>query len=667
MKKTTFYAITIFLLLAGCQKEEMNTNKVNEESAIVQSGKVRTLSLSGSIPDETSTRIALTQEEDRSITLTWQEDDQIELCFVQGSTKVKKTVTVKNLSEDKKRASFDLLLPDEIDDGVFDLYGVYGGGGLLDSDPTIAILPALTKSTSSFNALSDSEYTMLRFSAREMNTADMQTSVIFQHVGSLFCLTLKNTTGVNLDNIGEARLSSSTTGWAYNSPASNKGYNLVTDMLQDVESAGNYISLYANGTIATGDTLNFWGWYPIIQDVTWPQLTLSIYDNNDQLMGVSNNVKPARTSPSTVGKCFYFFAVLNDAGFHFTDKTYTAPLSISDLTLTGDLKHADSGDDFIGMVYTKSGNVYYNQAQLNGEWSGEINLGAGSDPRLVVDAGNKPHVVYVDGDKIAYSTKNEEGFISPIYIETNFEGSCSKPDIAIDGSGFAHITYTDTRGNTGAYTNHPDIMYAVNSSGSFIKTLIYNGYYESYGGADAGADYFNKGSRIAVDATGRYFILSHKYDFYKWMNGNDKNYTVIVNSGTANGSGGSTYKYDREDIYDIAFDGTNVLVFYKTGNVVNTAQLTVSGNTISFTDPQQVTAPLSNSSTTPATLLALPTIRVLGGISAGNIFLKYNTEEEVINNPVKSGTVVVATECSGEIFVAYSGTDDIIRLIKRVE
>lgn len=74
-----------------------------------------------------------------------------------------------------------------------------------------------------------------------------------------------------------------------------------------------------------------------------------------------------------------------------------------------------------------------------------------------------------------------------------------RPDIAVDGNGYAHITYTDTEGNTGAYTDKPDIMYAVNSSGSFVKTLIYNGYYESYGGADAGADYYDKGSRITLD------------------------------------------------------------------------------------------------------------------------------------------------------------------------
>ena len=667
MKKLIYYIITIVLFLAGCSKLDLPIDETNKETATEQHGEAKTLSIFAEMPHETSTRVALSKEVDNSIKLTWEENDQIQLCFVQNGNKVKQVVTVKNITNEGQKASFDVIIPEDFDDADFDLYGVYGGGGLLDSDPTMAILPTVSSSNSSLSTLSDAESTMLRFSAEGI-TANSSVSVAFQHIGSLFCLTIKNATATNIENVGEARITSSVGGWAYNSVESGKSYNLVTEMFQDVETAGNYISLYADGAIVADNTLSFWGWYPPLIGVNWPELSVKLYSKNNELLATSSNSKPARETPTEAGKCFYFYGVMNDGGLHFTDNTFTAPLSIVDLTVMGDLRHADSGSDFIGMVYTKTGNVYYNQAQLNGEWTGEILLGAGTDPRIAIDGNDNPHVVYVDAGKIVYRMNDGASFSEPNFIETNFAGTCSMPDIAVDGSGFAHITYTDSRGNTGDYTNHPDIMYAVTSSGVFIKTMIYNGYYDTYGGGTYLADYFNKGSRIAVDATGRYFILAHKYDFYRWPNGSDKNYSVIVKSGIANGSLGSTYNADKEDVYDIAFDGTNIIAFYKTGNVVNTAQLAVSENTITFTNTQQVAAPLSNSYTTPATLLALPNNRVLGGISGGKVFTKYGAVEQVSDKTVKGATVVVATQCGGNIYTAYTASiDGMIRLMKRVE
>jgi len=58
-------------------------------------------------------------------------------------------------------------------------------------------------------------------------------------------------------------------------------------------------------------------------------------------------------------------------------------------------------------------------------------------------------------------------------------------------------------------TDLPNIMYANNTSGSFVKAVAFDGY-------DTGWDKysFNKGSRIAVDAAGTtYYIIAHKYGY----------------------------------------------------------------------------------------------------------------------------------------------------------
>jgi uncharacterized protein (TIGR02145 family) len=269
-----------------------------------------------------STRIAFTQQ-GISVALTWEEGDQLDLLFVQGDTRVKQTVPVINISADGKKAGFAFTVPEGIE-GTFDLYGVYGGGGLDDTNPSLAELPTITGSAPSLKSLAEGKNFMMVFSQKELTTASPQASVTFRHLGSLFCLTLKNLSGTALTNLGRAELvsSASDSGWAYNVGTTLRYYNLVDGTFQDPETAGSFITLYGDGNVATNDTLNFWGWYPPLPEGNWPELTLELYDKNNTLLGTSSNVKPARTSPTASGKNYHFYAAWNDAGLHFTDHTY---------------------------------------------------------------------------------------------------------------------------------------------------------------------------------------------------------------------------------------------------------------------------------------------------------------------------------------------------------
>jgi len=94
MKKSINYLLlfaALIVLGVGCQ-DEPNISEV------------RTLSLTASMPpDESiSTRIAFTQV-GKSVIPTWKNGDQLDLLFVQGSTKVKQTVMVSNISDDRKK------------------------------------------------------------------------------------------------------------------------------------------------------------------------------------------------------------------------------------------------------------------------------------------------------------------------------------------------------------------------------------------------------------------------------------------------------------------------------------------------------------------------------------------------------------------------------------
>jgi hypothetical protein len=146
--------------------------------------------------------------------------------------------------------------------------------------------------------------------------------------------------------------------------------------------------------------------------------------------------------------------------------------------------------------------------------------------------------------------------------------------------GFAHITYTDSKGKIGAYTDTNDIMYATNKTDNFVNTCIFDGYLEYYGGADRYAEYFNKGSKIAVDENGTFYIAAHKYQYQTWMNGNDKQYSLAFKSTTGTG-GTEVMSSDAFDIYDVAAFGSKVALTYrhsttKFAEITGTTALTLS-------------------------------------------------------------------------------------------
>ena len=658
MKGIILSTIALIFLFSSCNKEVELIHPTEE---------LHKLTLSASMPEERDsfTRIALTKD-DKDVKLTWEDGDQLQVVFVQGELKEKRTVTVKNISEDRKKAQFDIIVPDNITDELFDLYGIYGGGGLSDSDPTLAILPENASNAGSLSSLETRKDMMLYFSVKELTMDDTNAKISFKHLGSLFCITVKNLSDTSLDNLSEARLIAETSGWSYNFGAGGGSYNIVTESFVESETAGSFISFGASAnSLASGESLSFWGWYPPLPDVTWPELKLQLNNESSDVIAVSENSKPERTAPTSVGKSYHFYAVWTGTKLQFTDDTYTPPPSIEDLTITGDLRHAEGGDGFIGMVYQKGTEVFYNEALVDGTWSGEVKLGVGSNPRIAIGTDNRPNVVYVTDGKIAFQNRSGSIWNEVIYVESNNGGSCSFPDVAVDVNGFAHITYTDTRGNTGDYTNHPDIMYAVNKSGAFVKTLIYNGYYDGWEQSYKIGHYYNNGSRITLDNSGNFYILIHHQDHYRSVySGTDNTYQVIVFSEVVSGAAGSTYGTNREDIYDIAYDGTNVVALYKTGNNYFTSQVVVNGTTMSFLNPIQVTPSITNTFTNPATLLAFADNRVIGGFSGSNLFTSNNGESLVYtDSSIKANTVVAVVRVGESNYAVYTDSSGTIRLL----
>lgn len=364
MKKIIFYftTLTMILLLASCSHETPFDG--NEKELLIKTKPVatRTISLTATMPnDDPSTRVGLEQLDNRCIALTWEEGDKLQLAFVERNewqtVKMKTTVTVSNISENKKRAQFDITIPDGFNFETFDLYGIYGGGGLSDDNPTEVILPTNTDNIGSLTSVEEKEHVMLYFTSKNIDANNPQVSVVFQHLGSLFCIEVKNIGTTSLNNLSEAQLVEvgGHNNWAFNCHVGGCRYDLITKKYLNTKATppSNYISFRApNSTLPSGQSIIFWGWYPA-SDVVWPELKLQLSTTTTI---TSVNTKPARENPTDAGKCYYFYAKWDGSQLGFTNNLFTpaSGLYLHDLTTMGSLNTIPSTerDDITAMKIT---------------------------------------------------------------------------------------------------------------------------------------------------------------------------------------------------------------------------------------------------------------------------------------------------------------------------
>ncbi|MDD4728451.1 MAG: hypothetical protein PHN55_06840 [Dysgonamonadaceae bacterium] len=312
MRKNIFYltTIAIIMLFGACSNEALfneNDKKFSKETD-------RIISITATIPP--TTRVALEQDENLDVLLKWEVDDQLQLVFVQGDIKNKETVTVKNISPDGKNANFDIVIPSEIT-GKFDFYGVYGGGGLSDDNPTLAILPTNTGEAGSLASIEEKEHVMFYFASKDMEITDSEALVIFKNFGSLFSINLKNTSASSIEGLTEARLIGvgDDDKWAYNIGDGGGSYDLITGEFQNTETAGNYISFKAEkNSLPSGESIDFWGWYPPLPEKVWPVLKLELSATTTL---VSTNSKPAQIVPTDAGMSYYFLAEWDGSNLKF--------------------------------------------------------------------------------------------------------------------------------------------------------------------------------------------------------------------------------------------------------------------------------------------------------------------------------------------------------------
>ncbi|WP_319507750.1 InlB B-repeat-containing protein [uncultured Methanolobus sp.] len=322
------------------------------------------------------------------------------------------------------------------------------------------------------------------------------------------------------------------------------------------------------------------------------------------------------------------------------------------LVPAGTLLDAAQGSDFTGVLYTRDSKLYYNQ-ESNDKWSGESWVGNGTEGRIAIDSSDNVHAAYTTDGKIGYRIFDGSSWSAEELILSNNAGICSKPDIAVDVDGGAHITYTDSRGQLGGYSEKDDIMYT-NSSSSFVKTVVYNGYYESYGGADYYGSYYLKGSYITVDANNNYYILTHNEAYSKSMQYIDRSYAVVVYSNIGTGNTPvitSSRSVDKTGIYDMITRGGKPYALYR-HNDVQSSELSVSGNVINFVNT------ITSSVSSVYSHDVLSGDIVVGSKSGSNLQTTYNGVSVTNSSIVVVGNAVSIVNDGTNFYAFYTDNAD---------
>lgn len=318
MKNTlSLLLLTVLLLFGRCTEEAVTSGEYGETGQ----GILVTAAMPSGEENTAPTRVALAQN-GNDITLTWEEGDILYLCFVDGddpSIKVNGVVTIQEITDHGKNSKFVIGIPDQITAGTFDLHGVYGSDGFSTTagEEHMVMLPESAWSGKNLTEIREKDMVMLAFSQTGISKSSPTLSVNFQHVGSLFNIQLKNTGTASLDNITKAELFAETPIQAYQGETGAK-YNLIERKFEGVSTSNTLPFEITTSGLAPNRIIDFWGWYSPQQEpgTNWPGLKLRVTaGGTDYETAVG---KAPRTSPTEIGKVYYFFAEFDGSELAFS-------------------------------------------------------------------------------------------------------------------------------------------------------------------------------------------------------------------------------------------------------------------------------------------------------------------------------------------------------------
>lgn len=321
-RRFTFFLTAILLIFVGCSEEVLKIDEPTGENA------KRTIKVIANVGDnDIGTRVAM-QQNGLDLNLTWEVGDVIWLVFYDGENFVHSNTTVTAVTNNGKRAEFEVDVPEGSDAEIFNLYGYYGGGqltgslGVINSGDLGIVNLQSAPWGGSLPALEGADLVMLRFAATGLDMESPEISVTFQHVGSLFKIFLENISTTTLQGVTNVQIFSETDPiYAYQSETTAQ-YDVVNgEFVEGTTTFLNQLTFIPAGAdnVGPSEVLELWGWYPPSQepDHSWPALKLRLTYVGGEL--VTTDTKPARTAPTAIGRAYHFYATYDGADLSFSD------------------------------------------------------------------------------------------------------------------------------------------------------------------------------------------------------------------------------------------------------------------------------------------------------------------------------------------------------------
>ena len=330
------------------------------------------------------------------------------------------------------------------------------------------------------------------------------------------------------------------------------------------------------------------------------------------------------------------------------NKTVTAEFAPAGIT--GILLDAKAGSDFIGVLYTRNGNIYYNQLDSDQNWENESSVGVGSEGRISIDSFDEVHAVYTSNYDIGYRKYNSGNWTTEEIIQSNNGGECNKPDITIDSNNNPHITYTDTMGDTAGTRNQDDIMYAYKNGSSFVKELYKSGQYDRYW---KDGYYYEKGSKIALDEdNNKYILLQYRYYSHDMYINHSREIKVEgINTQTL---GSISTNNNRFDIYSLRFLENKLYALYRDTDNIKLSEMNVN-NSGEITSHDVKTEFAANS----AYSFAINNNDiVIGRKNVDNLEVYYNGSSQEYSGIFVEGDAVSIVYINGDFYVIYTNNEN---------
>jgi len=452
--KTRIYSLLallpLLMLLAGCSEMDSYMDKIM--------GKKMTLT--ASMPsDDMTTRVGLSEmNASKNMLAQWQDDDMVQLFVCQGDETVSLgKVPVYEISNDKKRATFNITLPMEIN--VNKQYFIYAFCGIdatteINSSKTMNIVLKAELTRTTLQKFRAPMYCVIKATGNNLPLAQ------FKHLGTYELLHVKNATNRQI-SFRHNGYESDYSKW-YLTSAYLRFTNEVPVLYKSDyynEQASETVSIPANNT----QTFISW-YYPSGEKITGAKIS----SNLNSAYTISDNKKSSNISIQR-GHAYHLYATWDGSSLRFENGDVDEVKTISvvpDNIDFGSVEVGKSISETFTICNTGNASVAYYVMPLHNEFdiidsgSGDI-LHAGESRTYLVkftpeiknhdyesiveitsDASNGTQYVYLKGtSKKAGGEKKIS--VSPEHIDfgTIAYGKSKKEEFVITNTGDAAITY----------------------------------------------------------------------------------------------------------------------------------------------------------------------------------------------------------------------------------